>query len=66
MKRTNCRSLILIVIGAGDRAGDWLSQRTTLAQNWSATSITGHVKDPQGANLPGATVTFIRVTALPA
>jgi len=29
-----------------------------LAQTGSNTSITGHVKDPQGASLPGATVTL--------
>src|SRR6267378_4289270 len=55
MKRINYRSLVLIVIALALSIG--LAQSApTLAQTGSTTAIRGHVKDPQGASLPGATV----------
>jgi len=36
----------------------------TLAQTGNNTSIAGHVKDPQGANLPGATVRLCFATGI--
>ena len=51
MKKTNSRGFIVIAFGL--LLG--LTQ-SALAQSGTAT-VTGHVKDPQGANLPGATVT---------
>jgi len=55
MKGTNVRSLIVIVFAL---ACVLAHSATALAQVSSNTSITGHVKDPQGASLPGATVTL--------
>ena len=55
MKRTNSRSLIVIVsvlLLALTHSG------LVLAQSSGITTVTGHVKDPRGASLPGATVTL--------
>src|SRR5713226_6905303 len=57
MKRINYRSLVSIVFALALSVG--LAHSTpTLAQTGSTTTITGHVKDPQGASLPGASVTL--------
>jgi iron complex outermembrane receptor protein len=57
MKRINLRSLIVIVFSLVLAFG--LGQPVPAsAQTGSNTMITGHVKDPQGASLPGATVTL--------
>src|SRR6266487_6610057 len=53
MKRINNRSFIVIVFGIL-----LMLAQSVLAQTSSNVSITGHVKDPQGASLPGATVTL--------
>lgn len=57
MKRITSRSLIVIVFALG-----FVLAQSTLAlaqaTGSSNTGITGHVKDPQGASLPGATVTL--------
>src|SRR4026207_2487922 len=52
MKETNSRRLIVIAFGLL-----LVLAQSALAQSGTAT-ITGHVKDPQGAHLPGATVTL--------
>ena len=52
MKKINSKRFMVIAFGL--LLG--LTQ-SALAQN-STTTITGHVKDPEGANLPGATVTL--------
>src|SRR6267142_3104955 len=52
MKRTNSRRFIVIAFGLL-----LVLSQSALAQS-GTTTITGHVKDPQGANLPGATVTL--------
>src|SRR5229473_262201 len=57
MKRINRKSLIVIVFALAfvlAQSGLALAQ----AQGSSNTTITGHVRDPQGASLPGATVTL--------
>ena len=51
MKKTFNSTLIMIAL--------LVLTQPALAQS-GTTSITGHVKDPQGANLPGATVTLYR------
>jgi len=53
MKRINSRSFIVIVFGIL-----LMLAQSVLAQTSSNATITGHVKDPQGASLPGATVTL--------
>src|SRR6266853_56461 len=53
MKRINNRSFIVIVFGIL-----LMLAQSVLAQTSSNVTITGHVKDPQGASLPGATVTL--------
>src|SRR5436190_21292571 len=57
MKRTNYRNLVLIIAALAFALG-LAGSTTLLAQTGSASSVTGHVKDPQGASLPGATVTL--------
>src|SRR5882724_545998 len=57
MKRINSKSLVLI-ISALALAFGFAGSTPTLAQTSATTSITGHVKDPLGASLPGATVTL--------
>jgi iron complex outermembrane receptor protein len=52
MKRTNRRRFIVIAFGLL-----LVLTQSALAQS-GVTTIIGHVKDPQGANLPGATVTL--------
>ena len=52
MKKTNSRRFIVITFGLL-----LVLTQSALAQS-GTTTITGHVKDPQGANLPGATVTL--------
>jgi vitamin B12 transporter len=52
MKRINSRRFVVIAFGLL-----LVLTQSALAQS-GTTSITGHVKDPQGANLPGATVTL--------
>ena len=52
MKKTNSRRFIVIAFGLL-----LVLSQSALAQS-GTTTITGHVKDPQGANLPGATVTL--------
>jgi iron complex outermembrane receptor protein len=52
MKRISSRSFIVIAFGLF-----LLLTQSALAQS-STTAIAGHVKDPQAANLPGATVTL--------
>ena len=54
MKRNRYRSLLAI---ASTIAFLFALVVLTLAQTANNMSITGHVKDPQGASLPGATVT---------
>jgi iron complex outermembrane receptor protein len=57
MKILSSRRFIVIVFALALVFG--LAQSApVLAQTSSNTSITGHVKDPQGASLPGATVTL--------
>src|SRR6266404_3873763 len=55
MKRINSRSLIVIV---SVLLFALTHSALALAQASGNTRITGHVKDPQGANLPGANVTL--------
>jgi vitamin B12 transporter len=57
MKRINGQSFVLI-ISALLLAFGLATSASTLAQTSATTSITGHVKDPQGASVPGATVTL--------
>jgi iron complex outermembrane receptor protein len=57
MKRINSKKLVL-VISVLALAFGFAGSTPTVAQTSATTSITGHVKDPQGANLPGATVTL--------
>jgi len=57
MKRINCKSFVLI-ISALALAFGLAGSVPTLAQTSATTSITGHVKDPQGASVAGATVTL--------
>lgn len=52
MKKTNSRRSIVIAFGLL-----LVLTQSALAQS-GTTTVTGHVKDPQGANLPGATVTL--------
>lgn len=52
MKKTNSRRFIVIAFGLL-----LVLTQSALAQS-GITTITGHVRDPQGANLPGATVTL--------
>src|SRR6266851_335309 len=52
MKKTNSRRFIVIAFGLL-----LVLTQSALAQS-GPTTITGHVKDPHGANLPGATVTL--------
>ncbi|MEK6283581.1 MAG: TonB-dependent receptor [Acidobacteriota bacterium] len=52
MKKTRSRRLTVIAFGLL-----LVLTKSALAQS-SPTTITGHVKDPQGANVPGATVTL--------
>src|SRR5438046_114256 len=52
MQRINNKRFIVIAFGLL-----LVLAPSALAQS-STTTITGHVKDPQGANLPGATVTL--------
>src|SRR6267378_1435006 len=52
MKKTNSRRFIVIAFGLL-----LVLSQSALAQS-GTTTITGHVKDPQGANLPGARVTL--------
>src|SRR5882724_4488432 len=52
MKKINSRRFILIAFGLL-----LMLPHSALAQI-GTTSISGHVKDPNGANLPGATVTL--------
>lgn len=52
MKKTNSRRFIAIAFGL------WLVLTQSAWAQSGTTTITGHVKDPQGANLPGATVTL--------
>lgn len=54
--RLNYRWLFLIALTMALMFG--LSRPLALAQASGSTSIAGQVKDPQGANLPGATVTL--------
>jgi len=56
--KSKFKSFILIVLVL-PLALALVGSRPALAQT-SAASITGHVKDPQGANLPGATVRVYR------
>jgi iron complex outermembrane receptor protein len=53
MKRINSRGFIVIVFGIL-----LMLAQSALAQTNSNAAITGHVKDPEGASLPGATVTL--------
>lgn len=55
MKRINCRSLIVIVVVLLLVLSH---SAPAPAQAGGDTSLTGQVKDPQGASLPGATVTL--------
>lgn len=57
MKRINGKTFVLI-ISALAMAFGLAGSVPTLAQTSATTSITGHVKDPQGASVPGATVTL--------
>jgi iron complex outermembrane receptor protein len=57
MKRSISISYKLIVFALPLAIGLALSAQV-LGQTGSNTTITGHIKDPQGANLPGATVTL--------
>src|SRR6476659_5105367 len=57
MKSINVKRFVLIT-SALLLAFGLAGPMPTLAQTGSTTSITGHVKDPQGASLPGATVTL--------
>lgn len=57
MKRINGKSFILI-ISALALAFGLAASVPTLAQTSATTSITGQVKDPQGASVAGATVTL--------
>jgi len=52
MKNTNSRRFTVIAFGLL-----LVLTQSALAQS-GTTTITGHIKDPQGANLPGATVTL--------
>jgi carboxypeptidase family protein len=52
MKKISSRGLIRIAFGLL-----LVLTQSALAQS-GTTSVTGHVKDPQGAHLPGATVTL--------
>ena len=54
MKRISNRSFIAIAVGLL-----FVLTQSAVAQN-STSTITVHVKDPQGASLPGATVTLYR------
>src|SRR6267142_6863466 len=57
MRRINSRCLFVIVFAlvlVQTQSAMALAQATV----GTNTAITGHVKDPQGANLPGATVTL--------
>lgn len=54
MKRINRRRLLLIVFALAFL----LAQSSLAVAQTSATGITGHVKDPQGASLAGASVTL--------
>ena len=56
MKRISDKSFVLIISAL--LAFGLAASVPTLAQTSATTSITGHVKDPQGANVPGATVTL--------
>ena len=55
MKTITSRVLIAVALAT---AFAFAGSAPTAAQTGSATSLTGHIKDPQGANLPGATVTL--------
>src|SRR6266498_493093 len=57
MKRINNRSLVVIVLALAFALTQSASAFAQTTGN-SNTTITGHVKDPQGASLPGATVTL--------
>src|SRR5258705_2761240 len=57
MKGINGKTFVLI-ISALLLAFGLAGSGPTLAQTSSTTSITGHVKDPQGASVQGATVTL--------
>lgn len=57
MKRINAKSFVLS-ISALLLAFGLAGSVPTLAQRNATKSITGHVKDPQGASVPGATVTL--------
>ncbi|MGH9883860.1 MAG: TonB-dependent receptor plug domain-containing protein, partial [Pyrinomonadaceae bacterium] len=58
MKTINRRSLAVILFFALALAFGLAQESPVLAQTSSNTTITGDVKDPQGANLPGARVTL--------
>ena len=57
MKRIKNRSLVVIVFALAFALTQSTPAFAQTAGN-SSTTITGHVKDPQGASLPGATVTL--------
>src|SRR5437016_2133812 len=57
MKRINSKSLVLIISALAFTLG-LAGSTPTLAQTSATMSSTGRVKDPQGASLPGATVTL--------
>src|SRR5437773_8893294 len=57
MKRINRRSFVVIVLGLAFALAE-SSPALVQTKGNSNTSLTGHVKDPQGANLPGAFVTL--------
>ena len=57
MKRINSRSLVVIVFALAFALAE-SSPALVQTKGNSNTSLTGHVKDPQGASLPGASVTL--------
>src|SRR5947208_3269980 len=57
MKRINSRSLVVIVFALAFALAE-SSPALVQTKGNRNTSLTGHVKDPQGANLPGASVTL--------
>src|SRR5438876_9084191 len=57
MKRIKNRSLVVIVFALAFALTQSTPAFAQTAGN-SSTTIAGHVKDPQGASLPGATVTL--------
>ena len=57
MKRINSRRLVVIVFALAFALAE-SSPALVQTKGNSNTSLTGHVKDPQGASLPGASVTL--------